>query len=155
VATSEADWDARATAAAIVVAAASGWAAEQDAGFDGRATYAAIVVAGASGWAAARDAGFDARATAWKTQCDLLRDIIGNRSRPPRALDPAVLAWHDGTVVRLARAMYEARDFSSMGLLADALLDAGCADEALLAHCRAGGEHIRGCWAVDLLLGKQ
>jgi hypothetical protein len=41
-----------------------------------------------------------------------------------------------------------------MGLLADALLDAGCADEDLLAHCRRGGEHVRGCWAVDSILGK-
>jgi hypothetical protein len=38
---------------------------------------------------------------------------------------------------------------------ADAILDAGCADEELLAHCRGGGEHVRGCWAVDLLLGKR
>jgi hypothetical protein len=41
-----------------------------------------------------------------------------------------------------------------MGVLADALLDAGCADEELLAYCRGGGEHVRGCWAVDALLGK-
>jgi hypothetical protein len=50
--------------------------------------------------------------------------------------------------------MYDARDFSNLGLLADALLDAGGADEALLAHCRSGGEHVRGCWAVDRILGK-
>jgi hypothetical protein len=50
--------------------------------------------------------------------------------------------------------MYEARDFSNMGILADALLDAGSADEELLAHCRSGSAHIRGCWAVDRILGK-
>jgi hypothetical protein len=65
------------------------------------------------------------------------------------------LAWNGGTVRRLAEAMYEARDFGNMGILADALLDAGCADEDLLAHCRSGGKHVRGCWAVDALLGRQ
>jgi hypothetical protein len=50
--------------------------------------------------------------------------------------------------------MYESRDFSNMGVLADALLDAGCADEDLLAHCRNGGDHVRGCWAVDAVLGR-
>jgi hypothetical protein len=50
--------------------------------------------------------------------------------------------------------MYDARDFSNMPLPADALLDAGADDEALVGHCRAGGEHVRGCWAVDLILGK-
>jgi hypothetical protein len=84
----------------------------------------------------------------------LLRDIFGNPFRPSPPLPAEVLAWNDGTVVRLARAMYEARDFRNMGVLADALLDAGCADEELLAHCRGGGEHVRGCWAVDALLGK-
>jgi hypothetical protein len=50
--------------------------------------------------------------------------------------------------------MYESRDFSAMGLLADALLDAGCADKALLGHCRNGGGHVRRCFAVDVILGK-
>jgi hypothetical protein len=50
--------------------------------------------------------------------------------------------------------MYDSRDFSDMGLLADALLEAGCAAEELLAHCRTGGEHVRGCFAVDAIFGK-
>jgi hypothetical protein len=78
---------------------------------------------------------------------------MGNPFRPPRSLDPSTLAWNDGTVVRLARAVYESRGFSSMGILADALLDAGCADEELLAHCRSDMDHARGCWAVDVVLG--
>jgi hypothetical protein len=86
-------------------------------------------------------------------QCALLRDLFGDRGHAV-PVNPAVLAWNDGTVVRLARAMYEAGDFRNMGLLADALLDAGCADEELLAHCRNGGGHVRGCFAVDAILGK-
>jgi hypothetical protein len=69
-------------------------------------------------------------------------------------IDPAVLAWNDATVPRLARAIYEDRGFGRLPLLGDALLDAGCDDEELIRHCRSGGPHVRGCWAVDLILGK-
>jgi hypothetical protein len=48
----------------------------------------------------------------------------------------------------------EGRRFADLPILADALEDAGCADAAILAHCRSGGEQVRGCWVVDLLLGK-
>ena len=51
--------------------------------------------------------------------------------------------------------MYDSRDFSPMSILADALQDAGCEYEDILAHCRdANGIHVRGCWVVDLVLGK-
>ena len=86
-----------------------------------------------------------------RVQCRLLHDIFGNPFRPPPAIDPAVLAWNGGAVRRLAQAIYDDRAFDRLPLLADALLDAGCADEELLAHCRQGGEHVRGCWAVDLV----
>jgi hypothetical protein len=39
-----------------------------------------------------------------------------------------------------------------MPILADALMDAGSADEQILAHCRGDGPHVRGCWVVDLVL---
>jgi hypothetical protein len=42
-----------------------------------------------------------------------------------------------------------------LAILADALFDAGCDNEELLTHCRADGPHVRGCWAVDLILGRQ
>jgi hypothetical protein len=84
----------------------------------------------------------------------ILRCIFGNPFRPSPPLPAEILAWNGGTVVRLAQAMYEARDFRDMPLLADALLDAGADDEALIGHCRAGGEHARGCWAIDLILSK-
>jgi hypothetical protein len=67
------------------------------------------------------------------------------------AFDPS---WRTEAVVGLARGMYESRDFAPMPVLADALEDAGCADAAILAHCRGDGPHVRGCWVVDLVLGK-
>ena len=46
------------------------------------------------------------------------------------------------------------RAFGRLPILADALLDAGCDNEELIAHCRSAGPHVRGCWAIDLILGK-
>ena len=64
-------------------------------------------------------------------------------------------AWGTDTAVALARQMYESRDFAAMPILADALQDAGCDDEGVLGHCRdANATHCRGCWVVDLVLGK-
>jgi hypothetical protein len=57
-------------------------------------------------------------------------------------------------VVKLAAAIYAERAFDRLPVLADALEDAGCTDAEILGHCRAGGEHVRGCWVVDLVLGK-
>ena len=54
----------------------------------------------------------------------------------------------------MAQLIYDDRAFDRLPLLADALEDAGCTDADILAHCRNGGEHVRGCWVVDLLLGK-
>ena len=50
--------------------------------------------------------------------------------------------------------MYESRNFARMPTLADALEEAGCTNADILAHCRQPGEHVRGCWVLDLLLGK-
>ncbi|WP_148087863.1 hypothetical protein [Gemmata obscuriglobus] len=47
--------------------------------------------------------------------------------------------WRTDTVLALAQAMYDCKDFSAMPILADALQDAGCADEAILTHCRGEG----------------
>jgi hypothetical protein len=88
-------------------------------------------------------------------QCHLLRDLFGNPFRRPPALDPVLLAWNEGTATRIARLIYEERRFKDLPILADALIDAGCDDEVLLQHCRGPGPHVRGCWAVDLLLGKE
>ena len=83
-------------------------------------------------------------------QAELVRDILGNPFRP-MAFDPA---WRTDDVVLLSRGMYESRDFSPMPILADAIQDAGCDDDELLNHCRAPVPHARGCWVVDLVLGK-
>ena len=55
----------------------------------------------------------------------------------------------------LARRVYDERAFHDLPILADALEDAGCADAALLEHCRGPAPHVRGCWVVDLILGKE
>jgi hypothetical protein len=81
------------------------------------------------------------------------RDIFGNPFRPV-AIDPGWLAWSDGTVRKLAQATYDDRRFDLLPILADALEEAGCTDADILAHCRGPGPHVRGCWVVDLLLGK-
>jgi hypothetical protein len=84
---------------------------------------------------------------------DVVRDVVGNPFRPV-AVDPGWLSRNGGLVVTIAAAIYEGRTFADMPILADALEDAGCADPDLLDHCRTGGEHHRGCWLIDLLLGK-
>lgn len=85
-------------------------------------------------------------------QAALVREVFGNpyRLTPP---DPAWLDWNSGTVVLLARGIYEDRAFDRMPILADALEDAGCANTDILEHCRGAHEHVRGCWVLDLLLG--
>jgi hypothetical protein len=92
----------------------------------------------------------------------LLRDIFGNTFCPSPPLPAAILAWNDGTIRRLAEAIYEERqmpegtlDTARLAVLADALLDAGCDDGELMRHCRSEGPHVRGCQALDLILGKE
>ena len=85
---------------------------------------------------------------------DLLRDVFGNPFRWT-LLDPSWLAWNDGTVHKIAQAIYDERAFDRLPILADALEDAGCDDADILRHCREPGEHVRGCWVIDLLLGKE
>jgi hypothetical protein len=84
-------------------------------------------------------------------QCHLVRDIFGNPFRPV-VFSPS---WRTDTAVALARTMYDSREFSAMPILADALQDAGCDNPDILSHCRGEGPHVRGCWVVDLVLGKE
>jgi hypothetical protein len=86
-----------------------------------------------------------------RAQTHLLRDIFGNPFRPV-TFSPN---WRTDTALSLARQMYESRDFSAMPILADALQDAGCDSDDILSHCRGSGPHVRGCWVVDLVLGKE
>ncbi len=67
-------------------------------------------------------------------------------------IDPA---WRTSDVVALARGIYDDRAFDRMPILADALQDAGCNSDDILNHCRdTNTPHARGCWVVDLVLGK-
>ena len=84
-------------------------------------------------------------------QCHFFRDVFGNPFRPV-TLDPA---WQTTNVLALAQAIYDDRAFDRMPILADALEDAGCDNADILNHCRQPGEHVRGCWVVDLVLGKE
>jgi len=86
-----------------------------------------------------------------KLQAAVFRDIVGNPFRPV-AFDPR---WRTVDAVGVARAIYDDRAFGRLPILADALMDAGCDDEHVLAHCRSRGPHTRGCWVVDLVLGKE
>jgi hypothetical protein len=91
----------------------------------------------------------------WRDEChsqaELVRDIFGNPFRPA-AFAPE---WRTDTAVSLAEQMYGSRDFGAMPILADALQDAGCDTGDILHHCRGEGLHVRGCWVVDLVLGKE
>jgi hypothetical protein len=81
-----------------------------------------------------------------------LREVFGNPFRPA-TFEPA---WRTSDVMLLARGIYEERAFDRMPILADALQDAGCDNPDILSHLRdANATHVRGCWALDLVLGKE
>lgn len=86
--------------------------------------------------------------------CEILRDIFGNPYEPLEVS----LAWLNGMgreAVRIAQTIYDDRTFDELPILADALEDAGCPSIALSEHCRETGRHGRGCWAIDVLLGRE
>jgi hypothetical protein len=93
----------------------------------------------------------------WKraeaSQVLLLKDIVGNPFRAV-VVNPGWLAWNDGTVVRIAQGIYDERAFDRLPVLGDALEEAGCDNDDILDHCRQPGQHVRGCWLVDLLTGR-
>jgi hypothetical protein len=69
-------------------------------------------------------------------------------------VDPGWLAWDGGAVRNLAQGIYQERAFDRLPVLGDALEEAGCDSTDMLLHCRQPGEHVGGCWLIDLLLGK-
>lgn len=102
----------------------------------------------AAGVAAAHHAG-DENAER-REQAHLLRDLFGNPFRP-LGISPSC---RTASVVAQARSIYDERTFDRLPILADALEEAGCTNPDVLEHCRALGPHVRGCWVVDLILGK-
>jgi hypothetical protein len=84
-------------------------------------------------------------------QSELVRDLFSS----PLRLVALDLKWRTDIVLSLASQMYDLREFSAMPILADTLQDAGCDNTDILDHCRGPGQHVRGCWVVDLILGKK
>jgi hypothetical protein len=136
-------------------------------GSETRASQAARVATDRGGWATAREVSqalaSQAGSTAWdesqrmaavlseqRKQVCLVYDIFGDPFDPV-TVEPA---WRTWTVTTLAQAIYDARAFDRLPILADALEDAGCTNADILNHCRQPGKHVRGCWVVDLVLGK-
>jgi hypothetical protein len=94
-------------------------------------------------------------------QCDVLRELFGALPFRPLAPSPLLLTWRNALVVHLAQEAYDHRrpdgtlDATRLQVLSDALEESGLAETELVAHLREqGSSHYRGCWGVDLLLGK-
>ena len=95
------------------------------------------------------------RAACIRNIAGLVREVFGNPFLiPPPSCDPAWRSWQDATPVKLARGAYEDRAFDRLPVLSDALEEAGCTDANILSHLRSPGPHVRGCWALDLVLCK-
>jgi hypothetical protein len=157
----------------LETAAEDGWFSDTDPGYPydlNTSAYARTVIKHApdaqDGWNAADGAIEWVRAAAiaagtytpeeeLRAQANILRDICGPLLFRSVAIDPAWLVWNNGTVVKIAQAIYDERAFDRLPIIADALEDAGCTDPDILHHCRQSGEHVRGCWVVDLLLGQE
>src|SRR5262249_12458546 len=97
-------------------------------------------------WMLARDAEH-------RAQFNLLREILGNPFHPVK-LPRSCLSWNNSCVLQLATAIYDEAAFERLPILADALEEAGCTSDYLLQHCRRPGGHVKGCWALDLALGR-
>jgi hypothetical protein len=82
----------------------------------------------------------------------LIRCIFGPLLHRPVSADPS---WLTSTAVALAQTIYTDRAFDRLPILVDTLEEAGCDDADILTHCREPGPHVRGCWVVDLVLGKE
>jgi hypothetical protein len=109
-----------------------------------------------------RDLFIAARRTEQAAQAALVRDIFGLLPFRSRGISEAWLRWNGRTVERLAEAVYQERELpgghldpARLGILADAVEEAGCDDADILGHLRQRGSiHVRGCWTIDLLLGR-
>jgi len=151
IAVSERFADGLATEQELAAAQAAAYAAvdEMDGGAEAEHVAAAQVL-----WAVASEAGRNEQAGLWAERQApvLLRDLFGPLPFRPLKIDST---WRAPAVVALAAAIYEERRWGDTPVLADALEEAGADDAELLGHLREpGGLHVRGCWCLDLLLGK-
>jgi hypothetical protein len=87
-------------------------------------------------------------------QAALVRCIFGNNSRLV-TLQPGRIKTYGKSVYTTARRIYDDRDFGELSRLAEALEKSGSPNDAILSHLRSPGPHVRGCWALDLILGMQ
>jgi hypothetical protein len=97
---------------------------------------------------AARNAALSARGVSPHepaAQAELLRDIIGNPFQDMLAVQVG------DEIARLAREIYTTRAFERLATLANSPI---APDARLLAHFRNKGPHVRGCWALDVVLAQ-
>jgi hypothetical protein len=113
--------------------------------------HAANAAASDASWAAGRLFGHLKIIAVERNKVQLLHDLWGPLSFRPMSIDSA---WLTPKVVQLTQSIYDNRAFDRLPALADALEQAGCHDADILGHCRRPGVHVRGCWVLDLLLGK-
>jgi hypothetical protein len=83
------------------------------------------------------------------------RNAVLQEYKSPVVASPGWLAWNSGVVAKVANSIRRGRNFHELPILADALEEAGCDNANMLSHCRQSSEHVRGCWVLDLLLGKE
>ncbi len=147
----------RSAATAATCISADSWDVSTDTAGDEAASWAADAVgwenataatSPSNTWGAAQAPAFAAERA---EQGRLLRCIFGNPFRPV-TLNPS---WLTLTVQNLARSIFDERSLDRLHMLADALEEAGCDNINMLSHCRQDGEHVLGCWVVDLILGKK
>ncbi|QJW95627.1 hypothetical protein [Frigoriglobus tundricola] len=86
-----------------------------------------------------------------RAQCEILRDLVGDPFAEPIDFS----RWRSDRTVGIARQAYDEYRFDALPILADALADEDCDHQFVLAHCRSGQQHFRGCWVVDGLLGNE
>jgi hypothetical protein len=115
------------------------------------ALFAANAAASDATWAVGRLFGHITTHADRRNKVQLLRDLWGPLPFRHLAIEPS---WLKAKVIKLAQSIYDDQVFDRLPALADALEDAGCHDADVLGHCRGPGPHIRGCWVLDLILGK-
>jgi hypothetical protein len=131
------------------------WAAAPKAAYYASSNASLAIAAIKNPGAASSDREFNSsRVAEERVQTDLLRDIFDYLLLQTN-IDSAWLAWHNGKVPNIAQAIYDEHGFSRLPILADDLEEAGCDNAEVLAHLRGPGPHVRGCWVLDLLLGKE